>query len=189
MPDYSQGKIYTIRCRNDPALIYVGSTIQPLSKRFGEHKRHSKNTQKYPNHQLYTKIEDWNDWYIELYLDYPCNSVEELRQKEGEIIRAIGTLNRCIAGRTPKESKKGWIDKNKEYYRQYTIEYSKKYEEEHKEERLAYSRKYEEEKRDKTRNYCCCGGWYQIKYIKNHEATKKHINYLASQAGNKLPPL
>ena len=45
MPDYSQGKIYTIRCRNDPALIYVGSTIQPLSKRLGEHKRHSKNTQ------------------------------------------------------------------------------------------------------------------------------------------------
>ena len=130
MPDYSQGKIYTIRCRNDPALIYVGSTIQPLSKRFGEHKRHSKNTQKYPNHQLYTKIEDWNDWYIELYLVYPCNSVEELRQKEGEIIRAIGTLNRCIAGRTPKESKKGWIDKNKEYYRQYTIEYSKKYNDE-----------------------------------------------------------
>ena len=113
MPDYSQGKIYTTRCRNDPTLIYVGATIQPLAKRFGQHIRHSKTTKKYPNHQLYTKIEDWNDWYIELYMVYPGKSVEELRQKEGEIIRAIGTLNRCVAGRTPKESNNSWREKTK----------------------------------------------------------------------------
>ena len=169
MPDYSQGKIYTIRCRNDPVLIYVGSTIQPLSKRFGEHKRHSKNTQKYPNHQLYTKIEDWNDWYIELYLVYPCNSVEELRQKEGEIIRAMGTLNRGIAGRTIKE----WRQENPEKIKI------------HREKDKI--REIENGRRDVKP--CECGGRFSLKNIREHERSKRHINYLVSQAGNKLPPL
>ena len=59
MPDYSKGKIYTIRNKNDPSLIYVGSTIQSLAKRLGEHRRHSRqerNKIKYLNHQLYTKL-------------------------------------------------------------------------------------------------------------------------------------
>ena len=162
MPDYSQGKIYTIRCRNDPVLIYVGSTIQPLAKRFGDHKRHSKNTQKYPNHQLYTKIEDWNDWYIELFLVYPCNSVEELRQKEGEIIRAIGTLNRGIAGRTIKE----WKQENPE-----------KVKIQRENEKL---REIETGKRDVKP--CECGGRFSFKSMREHKRSKRHINYLASSS-------
>ncbi len=181
MPDYSKGKIYTIRCRNDPSLIYVGSTIQSLAKRFSHHKKDSRNTVKYPNHQLYTKTEDWNDWYIELYLNYPCNTVEELRQKEGEIIREIGNLNRCIAGRTQKESKENWINKNKEYYQEYCSQYSKKYNEEHKEERLIYSRNYEATKRNKENHNCLCGSHYQFRNKSIHEKTKQHLNYLSSQ--------
>ena len=42
MPDYSNGKIYTIRNRNDDTKIYVGSTSQPLYKRFHQHKKDSK---------------------------------------------------------------------------------------------------------------------------------------------------
>ncbi len=30
---YKNGKIYTIRYKNDNSLIYVGSTVQPLFKR------------------------------------------------------------------------------------------------------------------------------------------------------------
>lgn len=178
MPDYSKGKIYTIRCKNDPSLIYVGSTIQSLAKRLGSHKKDSKKINKYPNHQLYTKIEDWNDWFIELYENCPCNNKEELCKREGEIIREIGTLNRCVAGRTQKESYKNWRENNKERRRIYNIEYGKNYNEEHKEERLNYSRFYEEVKRDKTRINCDCGGFYQRKYKKVHEATKLHQNYL-----------
>ena len=32
--NYKNGKIYTVRCKNDNSLIYVGSTIQPLFKRW-----------------------------------------------------------------------------------------------------------------------------------------------------------
>ena len=35
---YKNGKIYTIRCKNDDSLIYVGSTVQPLFKRWHQHK-------------------------------------------------------------------------------------------------------------------------------------------------------
>lgn len=91
MKDYSKSKIYTIRSKNHTNLIYVGSTTQPLSKRWGEHKGRSK---KHPLRQLYKTINGkWDDWYIELYQSYPCNNREELQQKEGEIIRLIGNLN------------------------------------------------------------------------------------------------
>ncbi len=35
---YKNGKIYTIRYRNDDSLIYVGSTVQSLFKRWFGHK-------------------------------------------------------------------------------------------------------------------------------------------------------
>ncbi len=43
---YKNAKIYTIRYRNDESLIYVGSTIQPLYKRFHEHKSKCLNEKK-----------------------------------------------------------------------------------------------------------------------------------------------
>ncbi|MFN9909734.1 MAG: GIY-YIG nuclease family protein [bacterium] len=39
MPDYLQGKIYTIRCKTDNTLIYVGSTTQSLSMRMAGHRK------------------------------------------------------------------------------------------------------------------------------------------------------
>ena len=46
MPDYSKGKIYTIRNSDDDTKIYVGSTIQPLSVRLGGHKKRSNDKRK-----------------------------------------------------------------------------------------------------------------------------------------------
>jgi hypothetical protein len=103
MPDYQQGKIYTIRCRTDDTMIYVGSTTQSLAKRWGGHKVASKKKTE-QNFLIYKKINDnWDNWYIELYELYPCNCKEELCRKEGEIIRLIGTLNSRIEGRTKQE--------------------------------------------------------------------------------------
>ena len=80
---YKNGKIYTIRSKNDVSLIYVGSTTQPLYKRFAQHKSKSKNLI-YENRQLYIKMNetDINDWYIELYEDCPCDRKEELNKRE-----------------------------------------------------------------------------------------------------------
>ncbi len=73
MPDYSKGKIYTIRCQTDATFIYVGSTIQPLSKRWGQHKSKSL---LHPDILIYESINnDWDNWYIELYELYPCKGL------------------------------------------------------------------------------------------------------------------
>ena len=104
----------TIRCKNDDFLIYVGSTIQPLFKRWFQHKS-KVNTEKSTqyNYFLYQKMRETNieDWYIELYEDCSCENKEQLNRREGEIIREIGTLNKNIAGRTHKECVKKYIMK------------------------------------------------------------------------------
>jgi hypothetical protein len=120
MPDYSNGKIYTIRCRTDDTLIYVGSTIQSLAVRWGGHKI-TCCKEECKNWLIYKTINNnWDDWYIELHSLYPCNSREELGRKEGEIIREIGTLNMKINGRTYDEwyetYKNTKKEKAKEYY-------------------------------------------------------------------------
>ena len=122
MPDYSKGKIYTIRNRNDDTKIYVGSTIQPLAVRFAGHKRDCK-TERCKNFKIYIEVNnDWDNWYIELYEYYPCNSKEELLKREGEVIRLIGTLNMKISGRNYKEWYIDNIEKVKERGDKYRIE-------------------------------------------------------------------
>ena len=112
MPDYSKGVIYTIRCLNDPN-VYVGSTIQPLSVRMGGHRSsYVKNKVLGLNKEI---VKDINEWKIELHELYPCLTKQELLRREGEVIREIGTLNKCIAGRTTKEYRIENIDKKKEY--------------------------------------------------------------------------
>eukprot|EP00960_Hanusia_phi_P012291 358393-Hanusia_phi.AAC.1 len=122
MPDYSKGVIYTIRCRNDTSLIYVGSTVQPLAKRLGQHKKDC--YKKASNMMLYQKIREtsWDDWYIELYEEYPCENIQQLHKREGEIIREISNLNHNVPGRTPDERveyKKQWYQDHKEQEREY----------------------------------------------------------------------
>jgi hypothetical protein len=90
MVDYQLGKIYTIRSSksND---IYIGSCCQSLAVRFGEHKR-AYIKQKLTCSKLKSgpyKIFDCgvDDAYIEIIECYPCNNIEELKKRQGEIIR------------------------------------------------------------------------------------------------------
>ncbi len=165
MVNYQNGKIYTIRNRNDSTLIYVGSTTTSLCLRMAEHRKMSL---KCCENKFYSKIEDWKDWYIELYEIYPCNSKEELFKREGEVIREIGTLNSRIAGRTDKEWREDNVDniryKNKQNYEQnkeyYTI-YNRNYRENNQDKIRAYAKEYKEKNKDKIKEY---KRQYQIQY-------------------------
>jgi len=128
---YENGKIYTIKCKYNDKLIYVGSTISSLCDRMGRHCLDKKCS-------LYQYVNgDWDNWYIELYEEYPCNNKKNLEKREGEIIRLIGTINSRIAGRTIKEwysdNRDKLLEKMKEYYndnKEKISEHQKKYYEE-----------------------------------------------------------
>lgn len=186
MVNYANGKIYTIRCRSDENLIYVGSTSQTLSQRMTQHRSDCKRGD---GCSLYDYIidNDWSDFYIELYEKYPCNDKAELCKREGEIIRQIGTINKYIAGRTKKDYRKDNIDKIKEKQKEYSKinaekikEYNKKWCEINAEKIKEYSKQHYERNADKIneRNkekVCCdiCGAFMRKDGLTEHQKSKK----------------
>ena len=113
--DYKNGKIYCVR-NNITDDIYVGSTTQPLSKRMAKHRMDSRREIK-KHRRFYLKVNELGveNFYIELIEECPCESLEQLRRREGHYIRKMGTLNHHIAGRTSKE----WLEQNRENKKQY----------------------------------------------------------------------
>ena len=87
--NYQNGKIYCIWNYIDDD-IYVGSTTQPLSKRMAWHRQSTRKESK-KHYKIYQKMNEIgiDNFYIELYVKYSCDSKEELFRKEGEIIREL----------------------------------------------------------------------------------------------------
>ena len=159
--DYKNGKIYCIR-NNINDDIYVGSTTQPLSKRRAKHRENAKSENK-KHLVLYSKVNEIGieNFYIELIEDCPCESVEQLRKREGHYIREMGTLNSLIAGRTQKE----WREANQDKL----IEKRKEYREANK----------EEIKCKKTKKMiCACGVIYTHQNKSRHEKSQMHQQFI-----------
>ncbi len=175
MPDYSKSKIYTIRCKLDDTLIYVGATVQQLSVRYAEHKRHNRTSickivkEKFNN--------DWSQFYIELYENFSCNSKEELAKREGEIIRLIGTVNQCIAGRTREE----WLEDHPEYKDTHKL-ICKSWRDNNQDKIIEYRELNKENRAEYDKNRpkvdCECGGKYSSSHKARHEKSKIHLDFL-----------
>ena len=125
----------------------------------GKHKRDCKRGLIF---SLYKHIieNDWSNWYIEWYEDFPCSSKQELNRREDEVIRENGTINKQIAGRTNKEYREETVDKEKEKarlkkYREDNAnkikERKKIYREENVDKEKARLKKYHEENVDKIK--------------------------------------
>jgi hypothetical protein len=184
---YKNGKIYTIRYRGDDALIYVGSTCLPLYKRWYKHKFScfNENNNRH-NLKVYQKIRETNDfenWYIELYEEFPCDNKEQLLKREGEIIREIGTLNSIIAGRTIKE----WRGDNKDHIKEYREknkeslnEKQKQYKQDNKDYISEYQKEYWGKNKEKwcEKVLCKCGCSVSRKNFTRHQQSKKHLDLI-----------
>jgi hypothetical protein len=205
MPDYANAKIYTIRCRTDKDLIYVGSTTQTLSQRWTDHKQHSNHLNK-QNRLLYKKINEigFDNFYIELYMEYPCTNKSQLQKKEGEITREIGNMNMVIAGNTIGKTKQEYIteyqhtDKFKEdkkkYYqteeykewnlsRKQTPEYKQQAREYYIKNKLKAAQYYQDNKehiqqRANEKITCDCGCVISKSNLKEHIKTLKHLKFM-----------
>ena len=209
---YKRGQIYTIRNIKDDTMIYVGSTINSLSKRFHKHK---KDCEGGLTISLYSHIidNDWSGWYIELYEAYPCNNKRELCRREGQVIREIGTINKNIAGRTQKEwvedNKEKVSQKDKEYYernKEHISQKAKEYRENNKEhisqkvkewcednkEKVSqnhkkwYERNKEEILQKRSEQVCCdiCGAFSAKNHLTRHKRTKRCMEALNNTTSN-----
>jgi len=156
--NYKNGKIYAIRS-NQTDDVYIGSTCTPLHKRLyghrSQYKRWKNGTNK--NYMTSYKILEYDDSFIELLEEYPCENKIQLNKKEGEVIRNTpNCVNRFIAGRTKKE----WEEDNKDKMS-----------------------KYREENKNKINEKidCVCGGRYTHTNKSQHLKTRRHQLYLEKQ--------
>ena len=178
MPDYNKGKIYVIRSHKTD-LIYIGSTIQPLSVRIGKHRNAYNNYLKSGN-QYFTSTEIFTldpNPYIELIINFSCSCKEELRKEEGKYIRKMKCVNKNVAGRTEKE----WREDNKERLKQYRYENKdkkKKYDKKYEKENIEYRKKWKVENIEKIKEY---HKKYRNEIIKcpscNLELKRNNLNY------------
>ena len=195
---YDNGRIYCIR-NSISDDIYIGSTTQSLSKRMQKH-RSSMTSERDGNMLIYQKMREIGKehFYIELYEEYPCENIEQLRKREGEIIRELKpTLNKRIEDRTLLEWKQDNKQKMQEYHRQYQIdhneerkEYCRNWWDENKDDinekrREDYQRnkEYHKQKREETSESrkikveCPCGSVIRKVDISTHKKSMKHQNY------------
>lgn len=173
MPDYSKGKVYKL-VANETEDIYIGSTTQPLCERKALHvsnyKRHTEG--RGGNYVTSHELLKHPSCRIELLEAYPCASKEELYAKEGEWIRRLPCVNKCIAGRGKKESDAAWREANYEK-KQAT---DKAYYESHREsilerERLRYEKDKESEEGRARR--LAWGRKASAKYKASHPLTEE----------------
>ncbi len=151
MPNYANGKIYTIRFHNSNE-IYIGSTTQSLAVRFGGHKRNKSSLFNLINNKYNG---NWEECYYELYENFSCNNKEELCKKEGEVIRLFkddenyDCINCRIAGRTQSEYNIQYRKDNLEKER----ERDKKYYYENKEKKSMYNKIWYENNKEKLKSH------------------------------------
>jgi hypothetical protein len=177
MPDYMNGKIYELRSYKRPDLIYIGSTTQALSERKRGHKKsYNRWLEGKTNYTSSFEIVALGDCYIELKERYSCNSKEELNKREGEVIREMDCVNKCIPGRTQKE----YREENKEQI----LERKKEYRQNNREQISEYNKEYHQKNREqisekkKEKVTCECGRTVRKSDLPKHKRSKVHQNYI-----------
>lgn len=148
MASYQNAVVYAIRSHQTD-LFYIGSTRTPLHKRLSKHRIDYKlwckdNTYKYVSS---FEILKFDDAYIELLEECPCENVQQLHKKEGECIRLHRDV--CVNIQIPGRE---WD----EYYkdrRDHRIKNSKTYVEAHKEETKVYQKTYREAYKEELNAY------------------------------------
>jgi len=166
--------------------------------------------EKYKHRTFYLKVNEIGieHFYIELIEDCPCESLEQLRKRDGHYIREMGTLNHLIAGRTQKEYRDDNKDKIKEYQeankdklKEYHKEYVKEYREQNKDKIKEYHKEYYETNKEDYKEYyeankeeikckkykkmiCVCGSIHMLGNKSQHEKHQQFIQQCSAQPNN-----
>ena len=171
MVNYKNGKIYCIRSYQTDC-IYIGSTTQSLSQRLSKHRQNYKvyNESKKTGFMSSFKLLKYDDCYIELIENCPCESREELERQEGKIIR--NTEEKCINKIVPGRTRNEWRNDNIERERQKVREYITRNKKIINEKAKIRDRKYRS-----VKVQCDCGSIVTSRGVLNHKKTLKHKNW------------
>jgi hypothetical protein len=179
---YKNGKIYCLYC--DDESYYIGSTITELRFRLRDHKQAAK---KYPGRRVYKHINEigWENVKIECIEEYPCNSLEELLQKEDEYIEAMIDDENCLnikSAYSTEEEKMEYIKQYRKEHRDRILEYKKKYRQENSEKISEYTtqyvKKHSEEVKERRQQYIKENK--EKVYKKMKEYAEKHKDEIAA---------
>lgn len=207
MVNYKLGKIYKIVSPSHPEVPpYFGSTCDTLSRRMSGHRKNFNANKSTSSKSLMC----FDDAVILLVEEFPCDNIEQLRAREGQImLEAIERSNIRIAGRTSDEYKAYENKRNKERHRLYNVEHKedillkkKQYYQEHKDELKISHAKYNFEHKERLKEYkahwyqehkeesaltssikitCECGSVYAQGHKSRHLKTVKHLQNLPKE--------
>ena len=154
--DYSNGLIYSIVCKTDETMLYIGSTTN-FTKRKSEHKKNTIDDKSKKYHiQKYVMIRangGWDNFEMKPIKEFPCESKIQLVIEEERIrVETKANLNAMRAYRTTEEHK----------------EYNKTYNEKHKEHRTQLHKKCYETHSDKKKERS------RKQYAENKEEMKEN---------------
>lgn len=88
----NETKIYLVKFKNYPKIIYIGNTHTNLNKRLQAHHYHKSTLNKYVEKNNI----NWNDVYIELYEIFKYNKRDEYENREAEVIKEFLDNNEYI---------------------------------------------------------------------------------------------
>jgi hypothetical protein len=193
---YKNGKIYRIVC-NVTGLTYIGSTYQTLSQRLIEHRGYYRELLKNPdkkNIQTSTRVIAGGDYDIVLLEKCPCESKEELNKRKRHYIESMECINKIIPGRSVKEYKKIYYEKNKEaiaekakIYREKNKEKAKIHRDKNKEAIAEKGKIYYEKNREaiaeknKVMVECSCGSTHLYVGKARHLRSQTHREWAETQ--------
>ena len=148
---------------------YMGSTTEELSQRMARHRacfKHFLNGSDKRHVRIYDIFNEYGieNCKIELIEYYKCDTLQELRRKEGEHIKNTECVNKRVEGRTAKEYHEDNKNKRNEQTREYyqknkdrLNEQKKEYYQKHKDKLYELHKEYREKHKDKlneqTREY------------------------------------
>jgi len=156
--DLSKAKVYKIVSPNTDK-VYIGTTTEELGIRFSKHKGQCKyylKNKETGKGSFYSSSDVINAGAarIELIEDFPCDTLEELRIREGHWIKQQeNCVNIKLAGRTAKE----YTDDNKERAKM-----------------LYQANRENVIKRNNTKIDCDCGAIVSRSNLIAHKKTQKH---------------
>ena len=174
MVNYGNGKVYKI-VSNQTDKVYVGSTTKKyLSQRMDGHRCHHKMWKDGKRKHKVTSFDvlQFEDAYIVLIENFPCNSKDELSARERYW---IDSTENCVNKYKPGRTRTEHYQDNKCKINNKVREYYETHKQQCKTQRLAW-RKANPDSRKKTK-LCPCGGRFRSESRARHRRSEKHMKW------------